>query len=414
MSDQTGLRNDLRRLIDGVVIVFDDESRMDKSDVNCLINELRSLDFPVVDYVEPPVRNERLMRNIHGASCVVFDWKFSGKTKSAVDGDGNPISSAGQSELEGDDESERIASLKSILDNTYCPVFLVTQEAIEPIALKLDEAGICKNGKHPRILFCSKIELRNDSNQFWAKIADWLSSAQPIYTLKTLEQAARKARQEAFSALETCPDWPLVLWDSYKSGGENASVELAEFICRQITQRTIYKSVFSQTRMSPLPTSVGEGIGDVISADRYMRIPKDSPEPFVSGDVFLLDGCYYVNVRATCDTIRDDPAELYLLPCYDIMSLPNDYEGKKHKVHKQGGQVVRWDKSFVMPYSIEGKTVEVDFSKVCVRNMRRSERKERIGRVMPPFLTRLQQLFSAYIVREGLPATPQSLLDHVS
>lgn len=411
MSDETGLRNDLRRLIDGVVVVFDDESRTEGSDAKTLIDELRSLGFPVVDYIEPPARNKQLMRNIHGASCVVFDWNFSGEAKSLVDDDGNPIGRLGQSDREAYAESERIDSLKLILKNTYCPVFFVTQEAIEPIALKLDGAGICKNGTHPRILFCNKMDLRTNAKQFWNKIAEWLSQAQPIYTLKTLEQAARMARQETFIALERHPDWPMVLWGAYKNDGEDASVALSEFICRQITQRTIYKCVFSK-RMMMSSSATGEGVEEILAADRYMEIPATSREPFVAGDVFEINCRWFVNVRATCDTIRCDPAELYLLPCYDILALPEDYDINAHEVHDQGGQLVRWDKSFIIPCSISGKTVEVDFSRLNVQKISVDERK-RIGRILPPFLTRLQQLFGAYVIREGLPVTPEPLRQRV-
>ena len=35
---------------------------------------------------------------------------------------------------------------------------------------------------------------------------------------------------------------------------------------------------------------------------------------------------------------------------------------------------------------------------------------KRIGRILPPYITRIQQIVSAYIIREGLPAIPNDIL----
>lgn len=421
MSDKTEIPEEFEGFVDGVAVVFDDEARTDGSVAKKFIDDLRNADFPVVDYIEPPSEKPRLIKNLYGAAFIVLDWKFL-KINEIAENDGwkesQPmearVSLPGASELAGSIDEEGVESLKMLLGNTYCSIFIVTQESVEDIESKLQEAGILKNGVHPRILLCRKSELLADSNKFWAKMSEWLLNSPPIFTLKTLERAVRQAKHELFSSMEIHPEWPSVLWRTYDHDGENASVELARFLSKQIVQRTIYKCKFSELPKRKLSKEACEHVGAIISSDRYLKFPGKSVEPYVAGDVFEIDGCFYVNVRASCDTIRANPADLYLLPCYDVDDVPPDYCDKRFVLHMQGGQLARWDKSFVMPYSIEGKTVEVDLSKLKIVSIGEADKSKRIGRLLPPFLTRLQQMFASFVVREGLPATPPQLLNEWS
>lgn len=36
---------------------------------------------------------------------------------------------------------------------------------------------------------------------------------------------------------------------------------------------------------------------------------------------------------------------------------------------------------------------------------------KRIGRLIPPYITRIQKSFSSYMIREGVPAIPEELFD---
>lgn len=428
MSDETGLQPGMRALIDGIAVVFDDEVNTPNTVANELVATLRSQKFPVVEYTEPPFVDDGLAKNLHGASFVIFDWKFAGvgASQSIADENGEPIPGQGRSDIETESESDIVAALKSLIDNTYCPIFLVTQEDISAISAKLDEAGLTRRGEHPRILFCSKSDLQTDKMQFWRKIKEWIDAHKPIYVLKKWELAERRARQDTFSALEWQCDWPAVLWKTYRDDGENASIALAEFICKSVAQRTVYNCSFEKAKMKDAQADECCDVEAVLSADRYMDISAASREPLVAGDVFDIDGKWFVNVRASCDTMRMHKSgttgstesgdggsycELYLLPCYDIQNLPPDYVSSDIGVTCQGKQLVRWSRSFIIPYSIKSKTIEIDLGDLRVMQFGKEDKVKRIGRILPPFLTRLQQLFSAYVVREGLPATPQPLLD---
>ena len=57
----------------------------------------------------------------------------------------------------------------------------------------------------------------------------------------------------------------------------------------------------------------------------------------------------------------------------------------------------------------ERRSVRFDFRKFCVRKF--SELKNRrVGRLLHPYLTRIQQRFGLYLQRQGLPRIPEEAI----
>lgn len=415
MSDATGLNNSVRGLFDGIVAIFDDECEKEKSDAYLIVQYLKGLNFPVVGYSVPPLEIEKVVKNLYGASFIIFDWKYTTTADQALkEDDETPIPTPGDSELKKEQKDVQVNSLKNLLAATYCPIFIISQENINDIKNALDAAKITTEGAHPRILFCSKGDLRADRKLF-DYVKDWIGNHIPVYVLKTWELAARRSKFDVFAELEPYKDWPRILWRTYKKDGDDASFALSALICRAIMHRMCFNCEF------PKATFKDDASGDkveknsskkIISAVRYLHY-HNADAPYLPGDVFVFEdepSCYYVNIRAACDTIRaQDAIDLYLIRCYDFNALPQDYEGLDKPVTYSGGQPYRWSKSFIIPYSIDGKTIEADFNCFSTRRINKNDKRFRVGRLLPPYLTRLQQLYSSYMIREGLPAVPDEL-----
>lgn len=410
MSDITGLQGDFRDLFDGIAVVFDDEINVTDSVAAKLVNLLRGAQFPVVTYMDPLGGNDILSRNLHGAAYIILDWTFRSEVGQAEPG--VPFVALGE-ELLSEERNSQVQAIKKILDKTFCPVFIVTQEPIDEIKRVLNDAGVTHEGFHSRILFCAKSELLHDAKRFFKIVKDWISENPPIYVLKKWECAVRNAKKDVFQELEPYRDWPGVIWETLTRDGDYASSAMLGLLNTIVSARTISCGAFAKKMMKVGGLENAENIAKIVSAERYMTISPDKlcDYPIVAGDVFKVnDGEYRVNIRASCDTIRESTPKLYLLSCYEISSIPSCYAGKDKPISPQGGQLVRWNKSFIMPYSIEAKTVEVDFSSLHVVDAGSEWKDRRIGRLLSPFLTRLQELYSAHMVREGLPATPECLL----
>ena len=57
-------------------------------------------------------------------------------------------------------------------------------------------------------------------------------------------------------------------------------------------------------------------------------------------------------------------------------------------------------------YCVEGKTVRFDFRKFQVKQFS-DVKDQRIGRLLHPYLTRIQQRYALYLQRQGLPRIPE-------
>lgn len=412
MSDATGLQGDCRDLFDGIAVIFDDEINDSNSVAAKLVNLLRNTQFPVVTYEKSLGNYKKLAKNLHGAAYIILDWCFCSKAdQNGAEGE-IPHFIAG-SELSRDEECLQVSAIKDILGKTFCPIFIITQESIDEIKRVLDAAGITQGGFHSRILFCSKSALLENANRFFVIVRDWISKNAPIYVLKKWECAIRNAKKDVFQELEPHQDWPGVVWESLNQDGDDANASMLELVNTMVSSRAISYCTFAKKMMRPIDLENVENIAKIISAERYMSIglDKKTSYPIMAGDVFKeAEGRYLINIRASCDTIRKSNPTMYVLSCFELDSMPVEYAGKDKKIVSQGGQLVRWDKSFIMPYSIESKTVEVDFSSLQVVGATDELVNKRIGRLLTPFLTRLQELYSAHMVREGLPATPKCLL----
>ena len=272
MSDATGLQNEVRKLFEGIVAVFDDEVSTPNSVAQKLVQHLKDLNFPIVSFAVPPADVKKTVQNLHGASFVIFDWKYG-------DVSGTPHG-PGASMLEDGEASVQIDSLRELLNSTYCPIFIVTQEGIDKIKQTLNENNITKDGWHARILFCHKSDLR-EVNNFFVRVKNWIDSNAPVCVLKKWERAAREAKFGVFSELEPYGDWPRILWNAYKQDGDDAASSLAMLLCKVVSYRMCYNCNF--------PKSLFVGAEEVTKEFSVKRINGNPPvRPIQNHPSFLL------------------------------------------------------------------------------------------------------------------------------
>ena len=126
------------------------------------------------------------------------------------------------------------------------------------------------------------------------------------------------------------------------------------------------------------------------------------------GDMFRQPrGKVLVNLRPDCDCVPRDRTEIGDVELYCV-------EGKRLR----DAEVRRAfdDGHFKEPvwasiaFSVDdGRTVRFDFRRFCVTRFAEL-REQRIGRLLHPYLTRLQQRFGLYLQRQGLPRIPGEAL----
>ena len=164
---------------------------------------------------------------------------------------------------------------------------------------------------------------------------------------------------------------------------------------------------------------------------------------------------YRLNIRAQCDLSRDKNPKLYLIsgkafPCEKVTTHPGititEKDGKKfigvdqdyydlkelvenddkRKVFNE--QMKVYDNPVVFSYGdiIEKKTHSIiacvadetliEFSFLKFEVMKRKDldtKATRIGRLLPPYITKVQNAFASFMVRTGITPIPKELIDRV-
>jgi hypothetical protein len=247
-------------------------------------------------------------------------------------------------------------------------------------------------------------------------LSKWMKDAPSVYVLKKWERAYASAKNELFRDFYAkSVRWPLVLWNTYKEDNVPPSAELGNLIGRNLL-----------SRMTPFDFDLGpfdeafkalaadesnsrDAVIKVLEGERFLPKNRIHGDTLAPGDVFKRGGDFYVNIRPDCDCIARDgmiqaDVKAYLLKGSKITNA---------KVHERlspkYGTISESDTESVVFGLTGGATVSFQFGTLLVEESG-GWMTNRIGRLLPPYLTRLQQRYSAYLQRPGLSRIPKAAL----
>lgn len=401
----------------GVAVIIDDKVNDPNSDAAKLKDYIMNNGIPLAFINEIPIPQNQIafIKRIYDASFIILDWIFS------------PLPE--QNKLQGvvmpqekntTNEQDTIDFLKKLLDNTYCPIFIISNENKDSIEASLCACSDIKGGcHHPRIFIHNWGEL--SVNNLFQKIKEWVSGSPIIQIFKEWEESARMAKLSMFSDLEgKSPYWPSVLWKSFIQDTHcpRPIFEMAQTLSTLFVNRItcdFQKVNFDEGVPSP------NDIRAVLEGTRFISVDKKiKPAP---GDLFL-DGNnnYYINVRAQCNILREDNPYLY---CIKGRVFDEEQINKPNGISFSNGEFLSKKHQIIVPFVCNNKILEFNCRNFLVLryNGRTATVKtvanppndcqiiaERIGRILPPYITYIQQIISSYIVREGLPSIPENAI----
>ena len=396
-----------KELFSGVAVVIDDEVNDADANINNIVKQIESANIPTLKYTSIP--EDSIVDHFKNLSFLLLDWKLITDDVSNEELEEGVTRPA---RLEEYDVSENIQFLKKLNGKNFCPVFIFTNESTESIKTKLIESDLILEDRPSNIFIKSKRELRGRTKLF-NTVSKWIQSNPSVYVLKEWEREYYNAKNALFSDFQKIsPVWPKVLWDNYKTDNANPSLELGEFISRNL-----------QTRMAPFHFSE-----DILSK-RGKKIRPNELQSVLEGEVFLTEldennispgdvfkissKKYYINIRASCDLIPRgdesiDDIELYLIKGKKVSlsrgeKVFNEDYGKFNEIDVQ---------AYIFPID-DGRIVDFRFKKLKIKKW--SDVKDnRIGRVLPPYINRIQQRYSLFMQRQGLPRIPKDAIPKVS
>lgn len=436
---------DVGKLFQGIAVIFDDEISNPTSTISTIKEIIQSKNIPVAVYKEMP--RQEIIPALSNASFVILDWDYT-NSELSVDGDERLSIPA---ELKAEQDQNLIQFIRELLRLVFIPVFIFTSKSVDSIKTTLRDAGLWNDNKENRIFIKQKNDISSENLLFGA-IEGWLKAMPSVYVLKEWEKNISRSKNAMFLDLYGySPNWVKIIWDMLKEDTIENHREFGEFVTRTLNNR-IGVYTFDEEIISAQKDISPEELRRVVEGERYLAYDVQ-PEQAYTGDLFKEGGKYYLNIRAQCDLSRMDERGVYnpLLYCIegkklrskDIVtedirmttegtlvfgagkrfSLDNMREickdeakiqdfNKNFAKHRNGiffrkGVFLERNDKVIIGCVAGEQALQFDLD-ICIKEYN-TEKDKRIGRILHPYITRIQQKCSQNMVREGIMPMPKEL-----
>ncbi len=436
---------DVAKLFQGVAVIFDDELVDPTSTISTIKGLIQNKDILVAEYKDMP--RKEIIPALAKASFVILDWDYTNHELSVEDDERVLI----PAELKTEQEQDLIQFIKELLDRVFVPVFIFTSKSVDSIQTTLHDAGLWHNDKQNRIFVKQKNEITSEKQLFDA-IEDWLKAMPSVYVLKEWEATLSKSKNAMFLELYGySPNWVKIIWDMLKEDTIENHREFGEFVTRILNNR-IETYVFDEDIISAHKDISQEELQRVVEGERY--IPYiDKPNQAYTGDLFQDGSKYYLNIRAQCDLSRVDQSGEYnpLLYCIKgeklrskdivtddirmtteetivfgagkryslddmreickdetkIQKFNENFARYRNKIFFRKGAFLERNDKVIIGCVADKKALQFNLN-IHIKNFNDLKDK-RVGRILPPYITRIQQKCSQNMVREGIMPIPKEL-----
>lgn len=403
---------DEKGLFNGIAVAIDDEVNEPDANIATIINQIESSGIPVLKYTALPENFKDVVSHFQNLSFLLLDWRLIKNSLETTDiEEGIQVPAT----IQEYDASENMEFIKAINEKCFCPIFLFTNENIEDIKAKLTEEELIKDNKPSNLLIESKGNLQKDGSLF-EKVADWLKQTPSLYALREWEREYQNCKTRLFSDFHAIsPLWPTVMWNNFEKDGANKSLELGELISRNLHSRMTPFEFDNNVLNQDVQIPKNE-LRQVLEGERYLARESIHDTDIGTGDLFKekdqKDGIshtkYYLNIRAQCDLLRteDNNPELYVISGYILEQKDN---GKISNISFNQGQYLEKPHQSIVAFIDGGHIVEFKFNEFEIKKWD-DVKGIRVGRLLPPYITKIQQRYALYMQRQGLPRIPDNAI----
>ena len=390
---------ELKSLMSGIAVVIDDKlenaatGEDGNRDLIVKIVERLEQDWNLPFYKANKMPPEETWPNLlQAASFILLDWELW------------PSSS---SQLEEEGIKKNIQFLEKAKDY-FVPVFIFTNEATEDVENLLPLAVYREESPEKNFVFIrGKASLLPRGSSDFSTIENWIRQNASVYALKTWEQAFYTAKKELFSSMYArSPDWPKVFWKTYTDDSVDPSSSLTHLINESLWGRMRTGAFEAEILGTPYADVRREDLLALIGETSFLAQNNLPEDEIRCGDLFQSsEKKFLLNLRPDCDCVprggqRIDRVELYCVAGEEM----NDQElSEKY----QNGHFEEQVSEGVAFAAYKGRSVRFNFKKLRVKRFAEIKDK-RVGRLLHPYLTRIQQRYALYLQRQGLPRIPEA------
>jgi hypothetical protein len=440
---------DVKKLFNGISVIIDDQINNDSTAIYKIKKYIESSNIPVATYDNIP--NVDTIPSFANVSFIILDWDF--KNESISNEDSDERTSFGYA-LYDSLEEDLIIFLRSLLTTIFVPIFIFSFLPADEIKEKLRDNGLWDDNHPNRIFIKRKSEITSEYTLF-ADIESWLRMMPSIYVLKEWEQTISSTKNKFFLDMYNySPNWSKVIWSILEKDTQDYHDEFGSFITRNLINR-IDSFSFDNDMLITDNTIVDNDLAKILEGERYLSYDSHLPNQAYTGDLFKIGEKYYLNIRAQCDMARPSATnpELYLITGrainvtdinkdtikltkdgklffnnennFDLQELKdlcsnedrlaeinqhfNDY---REKLYFRNGDIIG-KKSEAIIMCIDGNKILKFRLDICIKKFQQIK-SNRIGRILPPHITKIQQNCMQYIFREGIMPTPEEVFSSES
>ena len=392
----------MENLFKGIGMVVDDEVNGGKDKAIDGIVKYLEYDnhLPLVKYDVLPEDIE--LSCLSKLSFLLLDWELN----TLKDADGNPIPNAA---LKDQNIRDNVAFIKQVVNKVVIPIFIFSNEDVNSIKSILLQHEIINDNEKEPIFILGKSDLFDGESKciMFDKVNEWLKKTPSIYVTQKWKTAYLDAINGMALDMRTAsPFWPNLLWNCYTSDGVNPSGEISSLINQNALSR-IQPVEFDGEILSEIVDDDNKSaLKNVLERQCFLKKDKLQNQS-TTGDIYKMENKKYsLNVRPACDCVdRNGDSKVYLI---EGKQIPYKDQQKYFDI-KYG--IFKEQHNFVIVGPIEGVFIRFNF-----RNMKivdyEQVKDQRIGRLLPPFITRVTQKYGLYIHRQGLPRIPKEVVLH--
>jgi hypothetical protein len=393
-------------LFHGIAVLIDDEIHDPEASVKEIRKAIEDAGCHVVALSGIP--SDASVSNLREVAFFVLDWNLYGTALKEIAGGEGVIAPA---EMVENNEASIVKFLRDLKKVRFAPVFIFTDEAVDKIKERLKQyADLYDESDPSHILVRDKREVAQAG--VFNVLSKWMEAAPSVYVLKKWEKAYEKAKNEmCLDFYVEGPLWPMILWKNFEDDSVQPSVLVGELIGRNLASRMTPFNCDLEPfaglleRIEKDPKAYGDVVRKVLEGERFLAEVRLDQASFEPGDIFLADDGYRINIRPDCDCIprgndKLDKLDLYLLKGTERPMADLNFDGKNGLIPEQDNEAI------VFPV-YDGKVLCFKFRKLYMQRWQELKGK-RVGRLLPPFLTRLQQRYSSYLQRPGLSRLPNA------
>lgn len=366
----------------------------------------------IVKYLEndnhlPLVKYEDLPDNIESIcfsslSFLLLDWELN-----TLVVDGSPIPDA---TLKVQNARDNVEFIKQVVAKVVIPIFIFSNEDVNSIKNTLSQNHIIDDDEKSPIFILNKSELFNNEEKciMFDKVNEWLKKTPSIYVTQKWKTAYLEAiNGMALDMREASPFWPNLLWTCYKNDGVNPSEEISSLINQNALSR-IQPVEFDEGILSIKKTCDEHLLKNLLERQCFMR-NEYLGDLSSTGDIYKWHQEYFLNIRPSCDCVgRDGKNKIYLIKGDKV----KDKEIQNGLFNEKYGNFNE-QSNFVIVGPICGFFIRFKFKDFLIEDYDKKKEK-RIGRLLPPFITRVTQKYGLYIHRQGLPRLPKEVIPAVA